>query len=118
MVTVTLPKVTGVDGGPVSQGSTVTWSVQVTNEDMASVGYPCVAISASDPGVSFASDEGPEDFAIPYGMTVGFSGTATIGAQVPAGSTIHMAAWTVWQTAPIDGDECAGPALEWDVAVQ
>ncbi len=117
-VALSAPQVTAPDGGAIMPGSSATWSVVVAVADGGplSVGYPCVAISASDPGVTFAPDEGPELYVIAPGTSVTFSGTATLGPTTAAGA-MQMAAWAVWGS---DGDAgCANAApLVWAVHVE
>lgn len=117
-------QVIGQDGGPVTAGTTATVSLVVTSGGIADAGqpgtcvaYPCLAISADNPGVSF-SGGGPLLYCLSPGWV--YSIDATFASTLTPGTRVRFSAWAIGSNgiAP-DGssDECNTPPVQWDLTL-
>ena len=117
-------QVIGQDGGPVIAGTTATVSLVVTYGGLADGGppascveYPCLAISADNPGVSF-SGGGPLLYCLSPGWV--YSIDATFASDLTPGTRVRFSAWAVGSNsiAP-DGSsgDCSTPPVQWDLTL-
>jgi hypothetical protein len=114
-------QIVGQDGGPVTAGTTATISMVVTYGGIADAGqsgncvpYPCLAISADNPGVSF-SGGGPLLYCLSPGYV--YSIDATFAPTLTPGTRVRFSAWAVGANAiapDASPGECYTPAVQWD----
>lgn len=121
-------KVTGADGGPVTAGTTATITLLSTYGGSADaafpsghcVPYPCLAISADDPGVTFSGGS-----TTLYCLAPGYTYTidATFPTNITPGTQVRFAVWAVsgnTNVQTVDGSAgsfCYTPPVQWDVTL-